>query len=78
MSQSGKVLPHWRKPETAPDDRAERHGFLPRLWLLFSPFHFTPKQKREEEKEMNSKNRDKKSCLSARSHLTRASCKRQF
>ena len=31
--------------------------FLPRLWLLFSPFHFPPKKKREEEKEMNSKNK---------------------
>ena len=45
------------------DDRAERHD--QRLWLFFSPFLFPPKK--EKRRRMNNKNRDQKSCLSARS-----------
>ena len=45
-------------------DRAERHPFWLRLWFFFSPFLFSPKK---EGKENEQKNRDSKSCLSARS-----------
>ena len=48
-------------------DRAERHEFWPRLWLFFSPFLFPPKKRGEKKSRMNSKKRDQKSCLSARS-----------
>ena len=48
-------------------DRAERHGFRPRLLLFFSPFLFPPKKKGEKKRRRNNKNHDQKSFLSARS-----------
>ena len=48
-------------------DQAERHYFCPRLWLFFFPFLFNPKKRGKKKRRMNSKNRDHKSCLSARS-----------
>ena len=49
------------------NDRAERHDLKSRLWLFFSPFLFPPKIREKKKRRMNSKNRDFKSCLSARS-----------
>ena len=49
-------------------DRAERHDIRPRLWLSFFPVRFPPKIRGKKKRRMNSKNRDQKSCLSARSH----------
>ena len=40
-----------------------------RLWLFFFPFLLIPKKRGKKKRKMNSKNRDFKSCLSARSHL---------
>ena len=48
-------------------DRADRHEFWPSLWLFFSLFLFSPKQRGMKKRKMKSKNRDQKSCLSARS-----------
>jgi len=48
-------------------DRAERHDFLPQLWLFFTPFFFPLKKRGKKKERMNTKNRDQKSCLSARS-----------
>ena len=50
-------------------DRAERQDLKSRLmlWLSFSPFLFLPKR-RKKKRRINSKNRDFKSCLYARSN----------
>ena len=37
-------------------DRAERHGFEPRLWLLFSPFLFPSKKRGNKKRRRNIKN----------------------
>ena len=50
-------------------DRAERNDLKSRLWLFFPPFLFPPK-KGKKKRRINSKNRDFKSSLSARSKLT--------
>ena len=49
------------------NDRAESYDLKSLLWLFFSTLNFPPKIKMVEEKKINSKNRDYKSCLSARS-----------
>ena len=36
-------------------DRAERHGFYPRLWLFFSPFLFPPKKRGNKKEEQLAK-----------------------
>ena len=48
-------------------DRAERHDLKSPTWLFFSPFLFLPKKRVKKKRRMNIKNRDVKSCLSARS-----------
>ena len=48
-------------------NRAERHDFSPPLWLLFSPFLFLTKKRGKKKRRFNSKNRDQKSYLYARS-----------
>ena len=48
-------------------DRAERNDLKSRLWLFFPPFLVPPKNRGKKKRRMNSKNRDFKSCLSARS-----------
>ena len=48
-------------------DWAERHDFWPRLMLFFSSFLFPLKKEGRRKEEWDSKNRDQKSCLSARS-----------
>ena len=45
----------------------ERHDFWPQLWLFIFPFLFPHKKRGKKKRRMNSKNRDKQSCLSARS-----------
>ena len=46
-------------------NQSERHDLKTRLWLFFSPFLFPPKERGKKKRRM--KNRDQKSCLSARS-----------
>ena len=48
-------------------DRAERHCFLPRLCLFFSPFLFPPIKRGRKKRRMNNQSRSQKQCLSARS-----------
>ena len=48
-------------------DQTKRHDFWPRLWLFFSSFLFPPEKRGKKKRIMISKNRDQKSCLSARS-----------
>ena len=49
------------------EDRAERHDLKSLLWLFYSPFLFPTKKRGKKKRRINSKNRDFKSCLSARS-----------
>ena len=53
-------------------DRAEGYDFWPRLWSFFSPFLFPPRKRGKKKRRMNSKNRDQKSCLSARSIINKS------
>ena len=48
-------------------DRVERHDFWPWIWLFFSHFLFSSKIREKEKRRVVRKNRDQKSCLSARS-----------
>ena len=36
-------------------DRAEKHEFLPQLWLFFPPFLFPPKKRGKEKRRMIAK-----------------------
>ena len=49
------------------NDQAERLGYWPRLWLVFSPFLFPPRERGKKKRRMNSKKRKQKVFLSARS-----------
>ena len=51
------------------EDRAERHDFYHDFGYSFSLFLFPTKKRGKKRKRMKSKNRDQKSCLSARSQL---------